>query len=310
MIAAPLRLGTRGSPLALAQATLVERTLAAAHPGLVVERIVIRTTGDRAPQTGSLETGGPMPGKGVFVKEIQEALLAQVVDVAVHSLKDLPVEPVPGLTLAAVLPREDVRDAFCSRDGRTLDELEPGARVATGSLRRETQLRRAYPHFAFVPIRGNVDTRLRKVREGQAEGTILARAGLVRLGLEAAVTELIPAAVCLPAPGQGAIGCEVRSDDRVTGDVIRCLDHPATMTAVVAERAFLRRLGGGCRTPIAAWGQPEPKGTITLHGFVGNPRGPEFLASSVTGPATGAEALGTRLAERFLAEGAAAFLTE
>lgn len=305
MTGARLRLGTRGSALALAQAALVEGALAAARPGLAVERIVIRTTGDRQP-----ESGPPAPGKGVFVKEIEEALLANTIDVAVHSLKDLPVEAVPRLVLAAVLPRGDVRDAFCSRDGRTLDELGAGARVATGSLRRVTQLRRAYPLVEFVPIRGNVDTRLRRVREGAADGAILARAGLVRLGLEAAVTELIPAELCLPAPGQGAIGCEACADDGETLGLLRLIDDPPTFASVEAERAFLRRLGGGCRTPIAAWGSPGPGDTIVLHGFVGNPAGPEFVASSVTGPAAAAEELGTRLADRLLAEGAAAFLKE
>jgi hydroxymethylbilane synthase len=230
------------------------------------------------------------------------------VDVAVHSLKDLPADLAPGLGLAAVLPRADVRDAFCSRDGRTLDELPDGAKVATGSPRRESQLRRLWGRLSFVPIRGNVETRLRKVRDGEADGTILARAGLVRLGLEAAVTEIIPVAVCLPAPGQGAVGCEARSDDRATLDLLARIDHAETMLSVAAERAFLRRLGGGCRTPIAAWGQPGPAGGMTLHGFVGEAGGVRFFASSVTGRGVEAEALGVRLADRLIADGAAALL--
>ncbi|MEK7767618.1 MAG: hydroxymethylbilane synthase, partial [bacterium] len=243
-----LRLGTRGSPLALAQAELTTVALSAAAPGLTVERVVIATTGDRTAQEGA-----PADGQGIFVKEIEEALLARTIDVAVHSLRDLPVEAPARLVVAAVLPRADVRDAFCSRDGRTLDELEAGAVVATGSPRRVAQLRRLYPRLVYAPIRGNVNTRLRKIRDGEAAGTILARAGLVRLGLEAAVTEVLSLETCLPAPGQGAVGLEARADDPGTLALLEKIHDAATGRAVTAERALLAALGGGCRTPLAAY---------------------------------------------------------
>ncbi len=299
-----IRLGTRGSPLALAQAVLTEATLHAADPGVIVERVVIKTTGDR-----QSETGAPEAGKGVFVKEIEEALLADRVDVAVHSAKDLPVDVPAGLVLAAVLPREDPRDAFCSRDGRTLDELPAGAKVGTGSPRRAAQLRRLYPHLAFVPIRGNVDTRLRKMREGEVDGAVLARAGLVRLGLATAITELLPAEVCLSAPGQGAVGLEARLADAATRAVLARVNDAPAFAAVTAERAFLRRLGGGCKTPIAALAVAEGD-DLKLHGYIGEEEGARFVAGSAIAPAGDAEVLGVHLAERLLGEGAQELLDE
>jgi len=317
-----LRLGTRGSALALAQAALAEAALAAAAsaggaPQLKVERVVITTTGDRrvASEGDPIAPKGDGPGialegdaRGIFVREIEEALLSRAVDVAVHSLKDLPVDLPPGLVLAGVLERGDPRDAFCSRDGRTLDELPAGASVATGSPRRAAQLGRIWGHLVFVPIRGNVDTRLRKVREGAADGVVLARAGLVRLGLAGAITELIPLEVCLPAPGQGAIGLEARESDAGIAGLLARVTHPPTLAAVLAERAFLRRLGGGCRAPVAALGVGAEGGKLVLHGFVADPAGARFAASSAEGPAADAEALGVRLAERLLDEGAAEFM--
>ena len=316
MTASVIRVGTRGSALALAQAALAEAALAeavlraaaapAAAPELTIERVVITTTGD---SEQSIPLEGAAAPQGIFVREIEQALLAGSIDVAVHSLKDLPVDLPPGLVFAGVLPREDPRDAFCSRDGRTLDEMPPGARVGTGSSRRAAQLRRVWGHLAFVPIRGNVDTRLRKVREGAVDGVVLARAGLVRLGLVSAITELIPLEVCLPAPGQGAIGLEARESDAGTVGLLARLSHPPTLAAVLAERAFLRRLGGGCRAPVAALGVADG-GKLVLHGFVGDPGGVVFAASSVEGLPAAAEALGVRLAERLLAEGAAEFMPE
>ncbi len=297
-----IRIATRGSALAQAQAGLTEAALRSLDPGIAVERVVIRTTGDR-----QSESGTPEAGKGVFVKEIQEALLNGTADIAVHSLKDLPTDDTAGLRLAATLPREDVRDAWCSRDGRILDELPAGSTVATGSPRREAQLRRLHPNLRYVPIRGNVDTRLRKIREGEADGVILARAGLARLGLLPSVTELIPVEVCLPAPGQGAIGLECREGDDVVAGILDAVGHRETFRSVAAERAFLKALGGGCRTPIAAWGKPEGD-QLTLFGFVSDPTGARFLASALTGPAAEPESLGDQLAERFLDQGAGTLL--
>jgi len=299
-----IRIGTRGSALALAQAEMTRKALEAAAPGIETERVIIKTTGDR-----QSETGAPDAGKGVFVKEIEEALLANTIDVAVHSMKDVPTELAPGLTLAAMLPRADVRDVFCSRDGKILDELPAAARIGTGSPRRAAQLRRLYPDLAYVPIRGNVDTRLRKVREGEADGVILARAGLVRLGLEAAITEIIPIPVCLPAPGQGAVGLEIRSEDEKTKLVLDRLNHAETMLAVRAERQMLLKLGGGCRTPIAAYGVITD-GSMHLLGFVGSAEGKQFVQGGVSAPAADPEALGNMLAEELLAKGAKDLLAE
>lgn len=293
-----IRLGTRGSALALAQAEMTRAALVAVAPDLEIERVVIKTTGDRQSETGVVESG-----KGVFVKEIEEALLTGTVDIAVHSTKDLPTELAPGLALTAMLPRADVRDVFCSRDGKILDEMPAGARVATGSPRRAAQLRRLYPDLAYVPIRGNVDTRLRKIREGEADGVVLARAGLVRLGLEASITEIIPIPVCLPAPGQGAVGLESRADDRKIAMLLQRVNHPETLLAVRAERRLLLKLGGGCLTPIAAYGVITD-GSLHLLGFVGSAEGAIFVQGGVTAPAADPEAAGDRLAEELLTKGA------
>jgi hydroxymethylbilane synthase len=215
---------------------------------------------------------------------------------------------VAGLTLAAALPREDVRDAFCGRSGRTLDELPDGSSIATGSPRRIAQLRRLHRRHAFVPIRGNVDTRLKKIHAGEADGVILARAGLARLGLLHAVTELLPVEVCLPAPGQGAIGLECREDDHRTRGLLNAVNDPSTMDAILAERAFLRGLGGGCRTPIAAYGKIAGD-RLDLFGFAGDPGGDRFIASAGSGPRREAESIGRRLAGEFLAKGAGKLVT-
>lgn len=293
-----LRVATRGSPLARAQAAAAIRALEEVSPGLACEMVIVKTTGDVESEK-SVESAG----KGVFVKEIEEKLVAGAVDVAVHSLKDLPTEIPAGLALGAVLPREDARDAFCSREGDLLEELPAGARVATGSARRVAQLRRGHGRLKFVPIRGNVDTRLRKVREGEAEGVVLARAGLVRLGLEISITEVIPLEACLPAPGQGAIGLECRE---AAADVLRLLFrvHDAESgRAVAAERRFLAALGGGCRVPIAAHAAIE-RGEMRLRGFVGQVSGTRCVEGTMSGRPEEAEQLGAALAEELLARGA------
>ena len=281
---------------------MLKRALLAVAPGLACDATVIKTTGDRQSEQGITSVG-----KDIFVKEIEEALLAGAIDLAVHSLKDLPVRLPDGLLIGAVLPREDVRDVFCSREGRNLNELAAGARVATGSLRREAQLKRVYGHLQFVPIRGNVDTRLRKIREGEADGAVLARAGLVRLGLESAITEILPLEVCLPAPGQGAIGVEARGVDRETLALLERVHHADSGRAVTAERKFLEGLGGGCRTPIAAYALVD-KEEIRLHGFVGEAAGGRFVTGTLSGALSDPEALGTRLAEQLLSHGAADLL--
>src|SRR5262249_55757093 len=242
----PLRIGTRGSPLALWQAHHIEQRLRELRPDGVVEIVIIETRGDRDAHT-SLERIG---GEGVFTKAIQDAVLARKADVAVHSMKDLPTAPVAGLTVAAVPERGSIHDAYVSRKHRRVDDLPRGARVATGSLRRQAQLAHRRPDLGLVDIRGNVDTRLRKLAELDLDGIVLAEAGLLRLGLESHITELLDAKWMLPAVGQGALGLECRSDDEETQSLLSRLDHFPSRQAVLAERAVLRALGGGCQVPL------------------------------------------------------------
>ena len=271
MQAARIRIGTRGSPLALAQAREVEGRLQAAHcasPGsgpLTFEVRIIKTSGDRIQDRPLAEAGG----KGLFTKEIEEALLAGEVDIAVHSMKDMPTVLPPGLTLAAFLPREDVRDALISSKASALAELPGGAVVATSSLRRQAQVRHLRPDIRVVPLRGNVETRLRKLAEGVADATLLALAGLKRLGLADRAAGPVPVEEMLPAVAQGAIGVEIRADDERMAEALAPLNHEPTALAVTAERAFLARLEGSCRTPIAALGEllDGPAGAPTGHRF-------------------------------------------
>jgi hydroxymethylbilane synthase len=244
-----IRIGSRGSPLALAQAREVQERLAAAA-GLdrgQMEIKVIRTTGDAIQDRPLKEAGG----KGLFTKEIEEALLAGTIDLAVHSAKDIPSVLPPGLTLAAFLPREDPRDAFISRKAKSIGELPHGAVVGTASLRRQALIKRLRPDLAVVTLRGNVETRLRKLDAGEVDATVLAVAGLKRLGLMATATAILDTDSFLPAVGQGAIGIEIRADDHATRERVVAISHADTATALAAERAFLAVLDGSCRTPIA-----------------------------------------------------------
>jgi hydroxymethylbilane synthase len=294
----PLRIGTRGSPLALWQAHFVAdrlRPLAAPRP---VELIEIDTAGDVVTDRPLSQIGGD----GVFTKEIQRAVLANQVDVAVHSLKDLPTTFVEGLTLAAVPRRGPTGDVFVSRRFRRFDELPQGATVATSSLRRRSQALHRRPDLRLVSVRGNVGTRLRKLDEQGLDGLILAQAGLERLGLADRITEVLDPAWMLPAVGQGALGLECRTED-ATRALLEALNDAPTRQAVLAERALLRGLGGGCSVPIGAAAQAEG-GRLTLRGVVLSPDGSRRVADAVEGEGTEAEALGQRLAERLLALGA------
>ena len=269
-----LRIGTRGSPLALAQAREVQGRLAEAC-GLALERIeikAIRTTGDKIQDRPLAEAGG----KGLFTKEIEEALLAGTIDIAVHSSKDLPGALPQGLVLSGFLAREDARDAFISRSVKTLRELPQGAVVGTASPRRQALVKRLRPDLAIVPLRGNVETRLRKIETGEAEATLLAVAGLKRLGLLAAATTILEIEEFLPAVGQGAIGIETRADDTATRALVAAIDDPDTATAVTAERAFLGALDGSCRTPIAGHARVKD-GVVRFHGMIVKPDGSEAL---------------------------------
>jgi hydroxymethylbilane synthase len=284
-----VRIGTRGSPLALTQAREVQNRLAAAC-GLPMERIeikTIRTTGDMIQDRPLTEAGG----KGVFTKEIEEALLAGAIDLAVHSSKDLPAALPKGLVLSAFLPREDARDAFISRKAKSLRDLRQGAMVGTASPRRQALLKRLRADLAIVPLRGNVETRLRKIEAGEAEATVLAVAGLKRLGLMAAATTVFDIEEFLPAVGQGAIGVETRADDAATRALVAAIDDPDTAIAVTAERAFLAALDGSCRTPIAGHARIE-NGTLRFRGMIVTPDGAEALDVSRDGRREQAAALG------------------
>jgi hydroxymethylbilane synthase len=284
-----LTIGTRGSPLALAQAQMVRERLTAAHglaPGRI-EQQVIRTTGDIVRVRPLTEIGG----KGLFTKEIEEALLAGTIDIAVHSAKDMPTLLPDGLIIAAVLPREDARDVFISRKAATLRELAPGARVGTASPRRQALIKRLRPDLDVVPFRGNVETRLRKLDEGVVEATLLALAGLKRLGLADAATAVLPLDDFIPAVGQGIIAIETRADDSATRALLGAIAHHETGMALIAERAFLAVLEGSCRTPIAGHATIDA-GSIDFRGLIAKPDGSEFFETRREGDARHAAEIG------------------
>jgi hydroxymethylbilane synthase len=291
--------------LALRQTELVLAELGRRFPDRRFQVQEVRTTGDRRPDASLAAIGG----QGVFVKELEAALRARRVDLAVHSLKDVPSEVGTGLVLAAVTEREDVRDAVVSRDSRRLAELPPGSRVGTGSLRRTAQVKALRPDLAVVDLRGNVDTRLRKVEEGQVDAAVLAVAGLARLGYLEKATEILDTDAMLPAVGQGALTLEARADDTEVIEMASALDHRETRLATAAERAFLARLGGGCRLPIAALGIVDGD-SLHLRGLIADLEGRRILRGEETGPASDAEAVGAALAERLLAQGAAELIVE
>jgi hydroxymethylbilane synthase len=295
----PLRIGTRGSRLALWQAQHVAALLRP-HP---VELVEIQTVGDQVRDRPLAQIGGD----GLFTKEIQKALLAGAVDLAVHSLKDLPTLPVEGLVLAAVPRRGPTGDVLVSHRHRRFDDLPPGAVVATSSLRRRAQVLHRRPDLRLVDIRGNVETRLRKLAEQDLDAVILAQAGLERLGLGDAITEVLDPAWILPAVGQGALGLECRADDRATLALVEPLNDPPTRQAVLAERALLRALGGGCLVPIGAAGTVAGN-LLHLRGAVLSPDGTRRVGGEVSGSADDAEALGRRLAQQLLKKGAGELL--
>ena len=303
MGAAPsrLRLGTRASPLARVQAEGVRATLAARHPGLTVELVFVRTTGDRV--TGPLAAAG---GKGLFVKEIEEALLDGRIDAGVHSMKDVPARLAAGLVIGAVPERADARDVLIGGDGG-LAGLPAGARIGTASPRRRAQLLAHRPDLVVVLLRGNVDTRLRKWRAGEVDALLLAAAGLARLGISEPAAQPLPVDEFLPAVGQGALALECRADDGATRALLAAVDQPAAATAVAAERAFLAAVGGDCNSAIAAHATLAG-GRLTLRALVTDPDGRRRLEERDTAPAADAEALGRTVATRLLAAGAAALM--
>lgn len=298
-----MRIGTRGSTLALAQSGQVRRLLSGGEAAHEIQ--VIETSGDRNPQASLRRIGG----KGVFTKEIEKELLEGRIDIAVHSLKDLPTEETPGLVLGAFLRREDPRDALVARDGRAFDALPPGAKIGTSSLRRQSQLLARRPDLAVQDLRGNVPTRIAKVTDGRLDAVVVAAAGLARLGLIQAATELLDEAWMLPAPGQGILAIQIRASDRTTADVVRGLDDADSRAEATAERALLSGLGGGCLVPVGGRGLARD-GRIVLSGFVGHPSGRPSVRSSLEGPIQGALDLGFRLASTLLREGAKEILDE
>jgi hydroxymethylbilane synthase len=299
-----IRLGSRGSKLALWQAEFIQFEIER-RTGRKVEITRIKTTGDMILDVPLAKVGG----KGLFVKEIEETLLSGDIDLAVHSMKDVPTDLPDRLAIVAITRREDPRDAFLSAKYRKFEELPQGAKLGTSSLRRQTQLLGLRPDLSVETLRGNLDTRIRKMEEGRYDAIILAAAGLRRLGWEAKITEYIPEEMSLPAIGQGALGIEIRVDDLDTREAVSFLNDRDTAFAVRAERGFLKRLEGGCQVPIASYGRTEGDG-IFLKGMVGRPDGSEIIRGSARGSTSDPEALGVGLAEQLLARGAKEILDE
>ena len=304
---AALRIGTRGSPLALAQAEETRRRLAEADDGLdpdAIEIVVIKTTGDRVRDRPLAEIGG----KGLFTKEIEDALLDGRIDVAVHSMKDMPTVLPPGLAMGAMLPRADPRDALILRSGDGLADLPAGAVVGTTSLRRQALVLHRRPDLKVATLRGNVETRLAKLARGEVDATLLAMAGLQRLGKDHVATCALAPEEMLPAVAQGAIGIEMRADDAATADRLAAIDHAETTTRVAAERAMLAVLDGSCRTPIAGLAELDGNGGLSLRGLVARPDGGEVFEAARGGPAAdaaAAAAIGRAVGEELLASAGA-----
>jgi hydroxymethylbilane synthase len=298
-----LRIATRKSQLALWQAEHVAALLRHAHAGLKVELVPISTKGDRI-QDRSLAAIG---GKGLFIKELETALEERRADIAVHSMKDVPSEMPEGFAIAAVLPRADPRDALISARARRVEDLPQGASVGTSSLRRQAQLLSARPDLRIQALRGNVDTRLRRLDDGELDAIILACAGLIRLGWEARITAHLDVKVSLPAVAQGIIGMECRADDAHARALLQVLNDPATQTAMDAERAFAGRLGGSCQSPIAAHATLDGN-HLSLDGLVAEPDGSRLLRDAIVGRADQPRELGEQLADRILSAGARGLL--
>ncbi len=299
-------IGSRGSALALWQANWAKRKLVSAYPDLSVEIVVIKTEGDRLSETPVSQIGG----KEVWTKEIEHALLLGSIDLAVHSLKDLPTRVPEGLALGAVSAREDVRDVLVSKNNRVFWDLPEGATVATGSLRRQAQLKHRRPDLNFVGIRGNVDTRVKKLETENLDGIILAAAGLKRLGLGDRIADFIDPAICLPAPGQAALGIEIREGDQRITEIVGVLNCVETQQAVTAERAMLAELGGDCSVPIGGYAAVDKTSVdvLLLSGVVATPDGRQVISERAEGQASYAEWLGMRVAKGLLEQGAGEIL--
>jgi len=298
-------IATRGSMLALWQANHIKDSIEKEHSGTSVELLKIKTTGDKILDVPLAKVGG----KGLFVKEIEEALIDGKADLAVHSLKDVPTELPQGLGLAAITEREDARDALISNGNKTLDQLPEGAKIGSSSLRRQCQLLKVRPDLNIVSLRGNLDTRIKKVEAGEFDAIILAAAGMRRLGWEERISECISSDILLPAIAQGALGIETRNNDNETNQIISFLNHKETSAVVRAERALLKKLEGGCQVPIASYGELEGD-TLRLRGLVGSLDGKTLITGELKGNVDNPEALGIALAENLLEKGAGEILEE
>lgn len=300
-----VRIGTRGSALAVVQAERVAAEVRRRYSELAPVLVKIKTSGDKFAQIPLSRVGG----KGLFIKEIEEALQAEQVDLAVHSMKDVPTEIAAGLTIAAILEREDPSDALISRRGIKLDALPAGARIGTSSLRRQAQLLRYRPDLTVIPLRGNLDTRLGKLGSEGLDALVVATAGVNRLGRQEEITEILPAEISLPAVGQGALGLEIRATDQKMHDLVGPMSHRPSVLTIGAERAFLARLGGGCQVPIAA--HAELNGDqLRLKALVAAPDGTVMVRGEREGPSILAEGIGIGLAEDLLRRGADRILQE
>ena len=307
MGAETLVLGSRGSQLALWQTNHIKSTLESLYPKLSIRVEIIKTLGDKILDSPLSKIGD----KGLFTKEIEHALIEKTIDLAVHSLKDIPTKLPDGLAIGAITKREDVRDVFIAnkRRGKRFAELPPDAVIATGSLRRKCQLLLHRPNLSIVDIRGNLNTRMQKLDESDWDGMILAKAGVTRLGWEASITDILPTDIMLPAVGQGALAIEIRDEDPRIQQIINPLHHEPTAQAVTCERALLRRLEGGCQVPIGAFGRVEYN-QLTLDAMIGSLDGKRMVRGSIKGLPRHAESLGTTLAEQLLDRGGKEILDE
>ena len=294
-----IKIGTRGSKLALWQANWVKSSLEVKHPFLSIELETIKTKGDKILDVPLAKVGG----KGLFVKEIEEALIDGRIDLAVHSMKDMPGDIPKGLCIGAIPRREIPQDVLISRHKKPLSELASGAKIGTSSLRRKAQLLHARPDLVVLPLRGNLDTRLKKLETENLDAIVLAAAGVKRLGLESRITEYLDENIMLPAVGQGALCIEIRQNDPVVEPIVASLEHPHTRTVILGERAFLNRLECGCQVPIAAYGKID-KNIFTLAGLVAAVDGKTLFKETLAGPEDSSESIGVKLAERLISMGA------
>lgn len=300
-----IKIGTRGSKLALWQANWVKTELQRKHPSFVIDLVTVKTKGDKITDVPLAKVGG----KGLFVKEIEEALLAGRIDLAVHSMKDMPSDIPTGLRIGAIPEREIPKDVLISRNGHSFSDLPEGARIGTSSLRRAAQFCHIRPDVEILPLRGNIDTRLKKLTTETLDAIVLAAAGVKRMNLEDRITEYLDETIMLPAVGQGALCIEIRENDPDIASIVKEMDHNKTRTAVMGERAFLRRLEGGCQVPIAAHGKIH-EDTLTLTGLVATIDGATIIKETISGSETESEKLGLELANLLLSMGAKKILED